>query len=225
MDYLNFLDTLFAVTLQNESYQPTTSKLALNSSTIFSCTSLPNLEADKPNLSQVPFISDHIQLSKDSNDTSQSWERLVPMLRLLKEWSELPQSQQQQQKTGEKVKTSKKESHGDGGVSAMRVNVSLELVVNCLRQQEEEILVAMRRESDNRSEKVGNRDNGNEPSSPLTSLIDVSSASQDHGDQTLHIDELIESKIIANKTKHMRESNDASFPLLQVPKGVLQVSL
>lgn len=246
VDYLDFLETLLAVTLQNESYQPTTSKPMLNSSTIFSSTSLPNLEADKPALSQVPFISDHVQLIKDSNDASPSCERLVPLLHLLKEWSELPQPQQQQQKTSKNVKRNKKESRGDGGISAMRVNVSLELVINCLRQQEEEMLVLMRKEDDNRLEGVGNLDNRNRPSSPRASLVDVnvSSPSQGRGDQTLHIDELMESKRITKKTKHVLESNNVctqsppgakyaannmsaigSFPLLKVPKGVLQVSL
>ena len=248
VDYLDFLDTLFAVTLQNESYRPTTSRVVLNSSTVFSSTSLPNLEEDKPDLSQVPFISEHVQLMKDSNDTSPSWERLLPLLHLLKEWSELPLPQQQRQRIGEKVKRSKKDILGDGGVSTMRVNVSLELVINCLRQQEEElVLVSMRRQDDNQLEEIDNFDNQNEPSYPGASSVDVnvSSPFQGYGDQTLRNDELVESKNITNKIRPLKpQSEDASaqsphdakvtannssaigsFPLLQVPKGVLQVSL
>lgn len=242
VDYLNFLDTLFAVTVHSESYKPTTSKL-MSSFT----TSVPQ-STDKLNLATSPFISERIQLVKTlDSDTQPCYHSLLPLLHMLKEWSEIPQLQSQSQRRSGQSDGKVKSKKGDG-VLAMRVNVPLELVVSCLKQQEDEVHLSMRNEINSRLESRDLSDH--------TPLPQASSGCAVHspanGDKSMHIDELdgesttdkselrdtrttqaqvaslrgkdSRSRQSSHSTKDSADIKSGDLPLLQVPKGVLQVS-
>ena len=286
VEYHNFLDTLFAVTLQSESYRPSAPKLMLSTISPSSKNLLPNF-SDQSDLSNLPLISENVHLIKgcDSNDTTafHCWESLLPLLHVLKEWSELPRPQEQRrrlppQSSGKRSKSGKGDVGGDGNdggggpVSAIRVRVPLELVVNCLKQREDELFAPQdaaveRREGDDPLE--GDRE-GSTPSDHATSSqpaqtnsVDVSGlSSQVCADSTLYVEDL-ENKGTVEKKKQLEEVEESTghqsvlsrraethkplpflqnaqesssavrsedvtvgeFPLLQVPEGVLQVSM
>ena len=246
VDYLNFLDTLFAVTLQNESYKPTTSKLMQSTSSL---AGFMRSHTDKPDLATSPLTSEHIRLigTCDSTETSSCWQHLLPLLHMLQEWLELPQPQQKSRQSKGKVKKSKDRV-------AMRVSVSLELVMNCLRQEEDRMAAELRRELSSQS---AQEDNVKErTTSSLTSLTSAVFSSSNN-DQTMHVDELecqrVDKAKLENSTTNqivppppkgpdsaiptsggtLKDHTDGGvqdtsasggFPLLQVPEGVLQVS-
>ena len=265
VDYLNFLDTLFAVTLQSESYKPTTSKLML-STTSLSRSMLAH--TDQPDLTKSPLISERIKLIT-SFDSSPCWQHLLPLLHMLKEWSEIPQPQLRQQKS--RQSEGKLKSKKDRGVSAaMRVNVPLELVVNCLRQEEERIAATLRNEQ--ASSQLGGGDDVKEhTSSSLASVTScILSSNASNNDQTMKFEELEgkgetelkdlrtyqtlplhtegpnttaeeepdtvrDTAATLGTTSGSRKDytdgriqgasvSGGSFPLLQVPEGVLQVN-
>ena len=204
VDYINFLDTLFAVTLQSDSYQPTTaSKLHVMLSTSSLSRSIL-AHMDQPDLAKSPLVSECVKLIKmcDPTDTSPCWQHLLPLLQLLKEWSETPHPQrrewQKSRHSEERLKSNKK-SGGGGTVAAMRVNVPLELVVNCLRQEEERMAAKVRRKEvhvqppSDQPVEGGGRDDKEHTSSSLasvTSCILSSSLSASNIDQTMQMEEL-----------------------------------
>jgi hypothetical protein len=220
VDYLNFLDTLFAVTLQSDSYKPTTSKRMLSTSSL-SRSILAH--TDQLDLAKSPLISECVKLIKtcDPTDTSPCWPHLLPLLQLLKEWSEIPhpQSRQRQKsrRSEEKLKSKTNKSGWGGTSTAMRVNIPLELVVNCLRQEEERMATKVRKEvhlqpSDQLVVGGGRGDKEHTLSSSLasvTSYILSSSASVSNIDQTMQIGEL-EGK---RETKLAKDSSTRQTPL------------
>ena len=211
VDYLNFLDTLFAVTLQSESYKPTTSKLMI-STTSLSRSMLAH--ADQPDLTKSPLISECVKLIKmcDPTDISPCWQHLLPLLHLLKEWSEIPQPQPRQpqkpHQSDKKVKNKK-----DRGVSAaMRVNVSLELVVNCLRQEENRMAAMIKKKLES-GQLAGGGDVKEHTSSSLASVTScILSSSASNIDQTMQVEEL-EERRETDKTEHKDLSTNQTLPL------------
>lgn len=210
VDYLNFLDTLFAVTLQSESYKPTTSKLML-STTSLSRSMLAH--TDQPNLAKLPLVSECVKVVKtcDSSDTSPCWHHLLPLLHLLKEWSDIPQPQPRQLQKSRQSEGKLKSKKNKGSLAAMRVNVPLELVVNCLRQEEERMAAEVGKEVPS-SQLAGEGDIKEHTSSSLASVTSCILSSSASGiDQTMQIEEL-EGK---RETEHVKveSRNQAPLPL------------
>lgn len=264
VDYLNFLDTLFAVTLQSESYKTTTSKLMQSTS------SLSHSMLAQTDLAKSPLISERVKMitSCDSSDASPCWQHLLPLLHMLKEWSEISQPQPRQQKS--RQSEGKLKSKKDRGVSiAMKVNVPLELVVNCLRQEEDRMAATLTKELVS-SQLARGGDVKEHTSSSLASVTScILSLSASTNDQTMHVEELEGRREIELKDSRTNQilplptegpntaeegpdtgpvtadtlgttsdgrkdfsdgtvegasTGGGSFPLLQVPEGVLQVN-
>ena len=248
--YLDFLDTLFAVTLQSESYKPSTSRLMQSTAA-----SLSKLTPNYSDGTEVPFISKCVQLIRNGHDSriaSSYWESVIPLLHVLKEWSEIPQVQEVHQVHRNKGKSKKRERDGGSGVSAMRVNVPLELVANCLKQREEGLLMAEKRGTDTRVEDRGDWVIPSPAQPPSTSSVNSDASSQACVDETMHVEELEgerqTDRVKDTSIKHLHSKGERAvngqtsqskhlsagpgsrrafvggFPLLQVPEGVLQVS-
>ena len=195
VDYFNFLDTLFAVTLLSESYKPTLSKLTPSASSLSLSRSMLS-HSDTPDLAKSPLISELVQLIKprDSTDASPCWQQILLLLHTLKEWSELAQPNHTRQQILKSHQSERKiKNKKDVRVStAMRVNLCLELIVSCLRQEEEDEMAT----PPQRKEVVpGRSPRGDSVKEQTTSTLgsltsDVLSSSISIDDQTMCVEEL-----------------------------------
>ena len=201
--YLEFLDTLFAVSLHSDSYKPTAHKLMLSTISPSSFVA-SHAGAGSINVSILPLTSKHIQLIDSSKGSGPCWERVLPLLHVLKEWADIPQHQLP--RSVGKVKGGDKEERGV--VSAMRVNVQLGVVVSCLKQREEELLsVASVEEVDagrGGGGVEGSVDELSESSGTMTRVSSIDEASGSSptaycGDQTMLLEEL---EVEGSKVKH-----------------------
>ena len=202
--YLEFLDTLFAVSLHSDSYKPTAHKLML--STISpSSFAASHAGAGSIDVSILPLTSKHIQLIDSSKGSGLCWERVLPLLHVLKEWADIPQHQFP--RSVGKVKGGDKEERGV--VSAMRVNVQLGVVVSCLKQREEELLSVASVEEVDAGEGgggdgvEGRGDDLSESSETMTRVSSIDEASGSSptacGDQTMLLEEL---EVEGSKVEH-----------------------
>ena len=180
-EYVDFLDTLFAVTCPSPGVSNHLSSFG-----------------QKLHSETLPYLGKYCSMVTATDTHSLScWQQILPLLSALNEWSQESSQTQGISASGVSVQknvTSQKYSRMDLQAAALRVNVPLSLVINCLQVQEEQAMKS---------------------TSPSV-VMDTSSKS-------LHLADLEDTILVNPSSQPKMETVDTPLTLLQVPDGILQV--